>query len=66
MTQSELGKLEEITDLRSVWPHEATDFTPWLAEHIELLEKTVDSRRNRSPNRRFFYRYTGSGNRDRT
>ena len=27
-----LGKLEEITDLRSVWPHEAIDFTPWLAE----------------------------------
>ncbi len=27
-----LGKLEEIKDLRTVWPHEALDFTPWLAE----------------------------------
>ena len=27
-----LGKLKEIKDLRKVWPHEALDFTPWLAE----------------------------------
>ena len=34
-----LGKLEEITDLRTVWPNEAADFTPWLAsdDNIELL-----------------------------
>ncbi|MBR1603426.1 MAG: DUF4268 domain-containing protein [Synergistaceae bacterium] len=34
-----LGKLEEITDLRTVWPNEASDFTPWLAsdDNIELL-----------------------------
>ncbi len=34
-----LGKLEEIRDLRSVWPHEALDFTPWLAEdeHMAIL-----------------------------
>lgn len=25
-------KLKEIKDLRKVWPHEAWDFTPWLAE----------------------------------
>lgn len=31
-----LGKLEEITDLREVWPHEALDFTPWLAEEENL------------------------------
>lgn len=25
------------TPLRHLWPHEATDFTPWLADNIELL-----------------------------
>ena len=45
-----LGKLYEIKDLRKVWPHEASDFTPWLAEDDNLalladavgLEITVD------------------------
>lgn len=45
-----LGKLKEIKDLRKVWPHEALDFTPWLAEEDNLtlladavgLEITVD------------------------
>lgn len=34
-----LGKLEKITDLRKIWPHEAIDFTPWLAQedNISLL-----------------------------
>ncbi|MBQ7171053.1 MAG: DUF4268 domain-containing protein [Clostridia bacterium] len=38
-----LGKLEEIKDLRDVWPHEAIDFTPWLAkeENINLLAEAV-------------------------
>lgn len=38
-----LGKLEEIKDLREVWPHEALDFTPWLAkdENISLLADSV-------------------------
>lgn len=31
-----LGHLEEIKDLREVWPHEALDFTPWLAEENNL------------------------------
>ena len=26
-----LGKIEKIDDLRSVWPHEARDFTKWMA-----------------------------------
>ena len=38
-----LGKLKEIKDLREVWPHEALDFTPWLAEedNLALLADTV-------------------------
>ena len=31
-----LGTLKEITDLRQVWPHEAKDFTPWLAEEENM------------------------------
>ncbi len=31
-----LGTLEEIKDLRTVWPHEALDFTPWLAEEENM------------------------------
>ena len=38
-----LAKLEEIKDLRTVWPNEASDFTPWLAEeeNIEILASTL-------------------------
>lgn len=34
-----LDRLEEIKDLRKLWPHEALDFTAWLAkeENIVLL-----------------------------
>lgn len=31
-----LGKLEQISDLRSIWKHEANDFTPWLAKEENL------------------------------
>lgn len=34
----ELGKMKRITDLRTVWPHEANDFTKWLAEEANLEE----------------------------
>lgn len=38
-----LGKLEKIKDLRKVWPHEATDFTPWLAQedNISMLSDAI-------------------------
>ena len=39
-----LGKMIRITDLRSVWPHEANDFTKWLAqeENLTLLRDAID------------------------
>lgn len=38
-----MGKLEELSDLREVWPHEALDFTPWLSqdENMTLLADAV-------------------------
>ena len=38
-----LGKLEKVKDLRSVWKHEANDFTKWLAEeeNLNLLGKEI-------------------------
>lgn len=36
-----LSTLIELTDLREVWPHEALDFTPWLADNIELLSNAI-------------------------
>ena len=40
---TELPKLGRIKkgDLREAWPHEATDFTPWLAEHISELGEAL-------------------------
>ncbi len=32
MTVPELGSLEPVS-VREVWPHEANDLTPWLADH---------------------------------
>ena len=38
-----LGRLESVP-LRQVWPHEANDFTPWLAEaeNLVLLAETLN------------------------
>ena len=33
---SNLARIEKV-DLRVAWPHEETDFTPWLAEHLSEL-----------------------------
>lgn len=39
----ELGSLEKLEDLRIVWQHEASDFTPWLADedNIVILGDTI-------------------------
>ena len=36
MSNSGIGRIQEV-DLRSVWPHEAQSFTPWLEENPEEL-----------------------------
>lgn len=36
-----LGTLREIENLREAWPHEAHDFTPWLAKNIGVLSETL-------------------------
>ena len=36
----QLGQLERI-DARKVWQHEALEFTPWLSEHIDELNKAI-------------------------
>ena len=37
----QLSKLEIVDNIREVWPTEAADFTPWLADSIELLGDTL-------------------------
>lgn len=39
--KKKLGTIQQITDLREIWGHEATDFTPWLAENIDLLNEAT-------------------------
>ena len=34
------GQLKDI-DLREAWPHEANDFTPWLAENLPHLAEAI-------------------------
>ena len=40
MTDTQLGRIEEV-DLRNIWQNEAGDFTPWLAEHLNLLGEAL-------------------------
>ena len=40
MTKIEIGTLEQFP-VRSVWPKEAGDFTPWLAENVELIGQAL-------------------------
>ena len=36
----EFGELIDV-DLREAWPHEANDFTPWLAENLHRLSRAI-------------------------
>ena len=40
MAEPELGSIENVNP-RDVWPNEASDFTPWLAEHIDSLGEAL-------------------------
>ncbi len=40
MSNPNLGQLRRL-DPRTVWQHEAQDFTPWLAENVDLLSEAV-------------------------
>ena len=40
MTDIELASIDRV-DLREVWPNEAVDFTPWLAENISRLGQAL-------------------------
>ena len=37
----ELARIEKL-DIREVWPNEADDFTPWLAENLDQLGDELD------------------------
>lgn len=37
-----LGTIIRIDDLRKIWKNEATNFTPWLANNLDLLSSALD------------------------
>ena len=41
MTETQALSAIQNVDLREVWPNEATDFTPWLAENISKLGEAL-------------------------
>ncbi|TNE67634.1 MAG: DUF4268 domain-containing protein [Rhodobacteraceae bacterium] len=38
---STLGQFKRVRNVRTIWPNEARDFTPWLAANIALLSETL-------------------------
>ena len=41
MTTPNLAKIERVADLRAAWPNEPQDFTPWLADNLDLLGEAL-------------------------
>lgn len=41
MTTINLGKIEQVTNLREIWPNEAQHFTPWLAKNLDQLSEAL-------------------------
>lgn len=43
LSKIEMARLESIDDLRSIWPNEARNFTPWLAqqENLDILGEAI-------------------------
>ncbi len=39
--KTQLAQLEREYDLRTVWPNEASDFTPWLENNLNLLSNAI-------------------------
>ncbi|MCY3558059.1 MAG: hypothetical protein OXH13_05375 [Chloroflexi bacterium] len=37
---ADIGTFKSV-DVRAIWPNEASDFTPWLAEHMDLLGEAL-------------------------
>src|SRR4051794_20944267 len=37
LDRKNLGRLKHVADPREVWTSESGDFTPWLAENIDVL-----------------------------
>ena len=36
-----LGRIEPVKNIRDIWPHEAEDFTPWLAGNLNVLGEAL-------------------------
>ena len=41
MATRELGTLEQVP-VREIWPHEEHNFTPWLADNLDVLGRALD------------------------
>ena len=41
MSEINICKFTKVSDLRGLWKNEALDFTPWLAENIDILDEEL-------------------------